>query len=112
VLPTSKRRRSASRSRRRLLLLAVGAVLAALLYYRPVHAYLKTRDSLSQRTAEVRGLATEKHALEQRLALTGTESTLVRRARRLGLVKPGERLFIVKGIGAWRRAQQLAHKAR
>ncbi len=26
---------------------------------------------------------------------------LVREARRLGLVKPGERLFIVKGISAW-----------
>jgi hypothetical protein len=27
----------------------------------------------------------------------------VREARRLGLVKPGERLFIVKGIAAWRK---------
>jgi hypothetical protein len=26
----------------------------------------------------------------------------VREARRLGLVKPGERLFIVQGIDAWR----------
>ena len=28
---------------------------------------------------------------------------LVREARRLGLVKPGERLFIVRGIPAWRK---------
>jgi hypothetical protein len=28
---------------------------------------------------------------------------VTREARRLGYVKPGERLFIVKGIGAWRR---------
>jgi cell division protein FtsB len=109
VLRTSKRPRWAARSRRRLLLLAAGALLAALLYYRPVHAYLKTRDTLAQRATEVHGLAAEKHALEQRLALTESESILVRRARRLGLVKPGERLFIVKGIAAWRRAQQLAH---
>jgi hypothetical protein len=29
----------------------------------------------------------------------------VREARQLGLVKPGERLFIVKGVEAWKRAQ-------
>jgi len=28
---------------------------------------------------------------------------LIREARRLGLVKPGERLFIVRGIAAWRK---------
>jgi hypothetical protein len=33
----------------------------------------------------------------------GTTEQLVREARRLGLVKPGERLFIVKGIPAWRK---------
>ena len=31
-------------------------------------------------------------------------ATLVRGARRLGLVKPGEHLFIVQGIQEWRRA--------
>ncbi len=30
----------------------------------------------------------------------------MREARRLGYVKPGERLFIVKGINAWRRAHE------
>jgi cell division protein FtsB len=84
-----------------------GAVLAALLYYRPVHSYLKTRDSLAGRTAEVRGLAAEKQTLEARLAQSESGATLVRRARKLGLVKPGERLFIVKGIAAWRKSRQL-----
>ena len=32
--------------------------------------------------------------------------TLAREARRLGLVKPGEQLFIVKGIPAWRAAKR------
>ena len=36
-------------------------------------------------------------------ALAGTSEQLVREARRLGLVKPGERLFIVKGIADWRK---------
>ena len=40
-----------------------------------------------------------KHPLAQqkRIALAGTDEQLVREARRLGLVKPGERLFIVRG---------------
>ena len=32
----------------------------------------------------------------------GTGPDLVREARRLGFVKPGEQLFIVRGIAAWR----------
>ena len=31
---------------------------------------------------------------------------LGREARRIGFVKPGERLFIVKGIVEWRRARR------
>lgn len=79
-------------------------VLLGLLYYRPVHAYLDTKRSLRVRTAEVRDLAARKKDLEERLAEIRSGSTLVRGARRLGLVKPGERLFIVRGIPEWRRA--------
>jgi hypothetical protein len=35
--------------------------------------------------------------------MTSTKA-LEREARRIGLVRPGQRLFIVKGIKAWRRA--------
>jgi cell division protein FtsB len=75
-----------------------------LLYYRPVHAYVETRHSLAERTAEVRTLAATKRTLEQRLVLTQSDATLVRAARQLGLVRPGERLFIVKDIAQWLRA--------
>ena len=40
--------------------------------------------------------------IEHRLATVGTGEQLTREARRLGLVKPGEQLFIVRGIAAWR----------
>jgi cell division protein FtsB len=95
------------RRRRRLArLLTLGVVLLlALLYYRPVRAYLDTRHSLQVRTAEVDALAARKRDLEERLAEIRSGATLVRGARRLGMVKPGERLFIVRGIPAWRRAQ-------
>jgi cell division protein FtsB len=86
--------------------IALGCVLVlALLYYRPVRSYLETRDALAQRRAEVHALADRKQRLEDRLAQTLSGATLVRGARRLGLVKPGERLFIVRGIPEWRRAR-------
>jgi cell division protein FtsB len=85
-------------------LVALGvAVLLALLYYRPVRTYMKTRDTLRERTAEVHELAARKHQLEQRLTEVEQGASLVRGARRLGLVKPGEHLFIVQGIQQWRR---------
>jgi cell division protein FtsB len=94
------------RRRRRLArLFALGiVVLLGLLYYRPVHAYVDTKRTLEARTADVQALAERKKELEERLAEIRSGSTLVRGARRLGLVKPGERLFIVRGIPEWRRA--------
>ncbi len=79
-------------------------VLLGLLYYRPVRAYLHTRDAVAARAAEVDTLSAKKHQLEERLAEIRSGATLVRGARRLGLVKPGEQLFIVRGIPEWRRA--------
>ena len=86
-------------------LVALGvAVLIGLLYYRPIRTYVNTRHTLEERTAEVHALAARKHQLELRLAQTEQGSSLVRGARRLGLVKPGEHLFIVQGIQQWRHA--------
>jgi cell division protein FtsB len=85
-------------------LLALGGVLlVAFLYWKPAHAYLRTKHTLEARQADVRALRAEKTRLEKRLAQAGTRQQLIREARRLGLVKPGERLFIVRGIPAWRK---------
>jgi cell division protein FtsB len=84
-------------------LLALGGVaLLAFLYWKPVHTFLHTRQQLDNRQAEVRSLAAERRDLQRQIAEVGTGGALVREARRLGLVKPGERLFIVRGIDAWR----------
>jgi cell division protein FtsB len=86
-------------------LVALGvAVLLALLYYRPVRTYVNTRHTLERRTAEVHALSARKQQLEKRLIEIEQGASLVRGARRLGLVKPGEHLFIVQGIQQWRRA--------
>jgi cell division protein FtsB len=85
---------------------AVAALLlVGFLYYRPVQAYVRAQDALQERATEVRHLTAERTKLRRRLALDGSGATLVREARRLGLVRADERLFIVKGIAAWRRAR-------
>lgn len=104
-----KRRMQARRTRRRPPLmrwLAVATILVVgLLYYRPLKSYLDTKASLEERAAQVRTLRAERDELARKVAESDTPDALARRARRLGLVKPGERLFIVKGIDEWRARQ-------
>lgn len=90
--------------RRALLLVAVAVV--AFLYYRPLRAYVDTHREVQRREAAVRALRAQKAKLERQLKAAATPEALAREARlQLSLVKPGERLYIVKGIDAWRRAQ-------
>ena len=85
------------------LLAIAGVVLVAFLYWKPTRTYMHTKAELQTRKAEVRELRDERARLQQRIAQADTGSQLVREARRLGLVKPGERLFIVRGISTWRK---------
>ncbi len=91
-------------------LLAIGAVaLVAFLYWKPTRSYESTKQELQVRRAQVAALQAEKAKLERRIALAGTSAELTRQARLLGDVKPGERLFIVRGINAWRKAHRPKH---
>ena len=76
------------------------------LYYRPLSSYVETKRELERRAAEVRKLEEERQALERRLAGAEEPTAVERQARRLGLVRPGEKLFIVKGVDAWRRSKR------
>jgi hypothetical protein len=86
------------------LLLVVGVV--AFLYYRPLTTYFETRAAVEARAAEVRELEAVNARLQERLERSATLAALSREARRSNLVRPGERLFIVKGIAEWRQAQR------
>ena len=100
-----RQRRRVPRGRFLLRWLGVGVlVFIAFLYSQPLRSYLSTRDALAKRSAEVRSLREQKLRLERRLEDGDTPAALMREARRLGYVKPGERLFIVKGINSWLRA--------
>ena len=96
--------------------LAVGALLlVALLYYRPLKAYVDARGEQSKRQAVVHQLRAEKARLEHRLGTSMSLATLSREARALGYVRPHEHLFIVRGINQWRkheRASMMAHRGR
>lgn len=110
-MPRSQPKRPARRTRRRrpplLRWLAVATILVVgLLYYRPLKSYVETRSALEARAAEVRELRAERDQLARKVAESDTPEALARRARRLGLVKPGERLFIVKGIDEWRQSRR------
>jgi len=94
-------------ARRRLRLLwGIAVVVAAVyLYYRPLSSYIETRNDLSARQAEVETLRQSRSALQLRLVNSSSAKATEREARRLGYVKPGEQLFLVKGVSAWRQEQ-------
>jgi cell division protein FtsB len=108
--PQRKRGRKQARSQRTTILLRwsfIGVVVfVGFLYYRPLATYFETRATVNTRAAEVRELEQLNAELERRVAESETLHALSREARRSGLVRPGERLFIVKGIEEWRKAQR------
>ena len=85
-------------------LLAIGALaLVAFLYWKPAHSYLSAKRELHARNAQLAELRAERAKLQKKIAFANTQPELIRQGRLLGLVRPGERLFIVRGIDAWRR---------
>src|SRR3954451_9701624 len=98
----SRRPPLASIVRRWLAVLVIGMIGYA--YYHPLRSWLETRSQLQSRRAEVGQLAAQRRELQRRLHSSATLDSLAREARRLGYVRPGEHLFIVKGIKAWQKA--------
>jgi cell division protein FtsB len=80
------------------MLMLIGGVL--LLYVGPAHSwYVTWRDAHAKR-AEVRALRAENQRLRSRRAELLRPGTLEREARQLGMVRPGERPYIVQGLGS------------
>ena len=106
------RRAAFGRRRLRLVWLLAAVGLAVYLYYRPIASYLETRDQLATSRADVETLRLVKGELELRLVNSSSVGSIEREARRIGYVRPGERLFVVKGIPAWRKARSAARDDR
>jgi len=106
--PKTRSRKRVPRSKRRLRLLwlTVFVCAAAYLYYQPLSSYFETRGDLEAQRAEVETLRIARAELELRLESATSVEATTREARRIGYVLPGERLYVVKGIPGWRRAQR------
>jgi cell division protein FtsB len=68
------------------------------LYIGPSIAYVETLRESKTRSAEVRTLETENRQLRKRRDALKDPRALEREARRLGMVKPGERAYVIKGL--------------
>ncbi len=90
------RRRRPSRSTLALRWLAVVCLaVIATAYVQPVRGYLDARREVDRQRAEVAALEREQRGLAARTSVARTDEFVERQARKLGLVRPGERLFIV-----------------
>ena len=79
------------------LLLVLLGVLA--LYVGPLRSYVDTWRESKTRSAQVSELERENERLRKRAAELRNPRALEREARRLGMVKPGERAYVVEGLG-------------
>jgi cell division protein FtsB len=80
-----------------------GLVAIALAYVHPLRSYEAARGRVAERRTELAALERTNAGLERRLAESGEDAFVEREARRLGLVRPGEHLYIVKGVKEWRK---------
>ena len=78
------------------LLLVLLGVLA--LYVKPVLSWWSTREESQKRGAEVSALEVENERLRKRRAELKDPRMLEQEARQLGMIKPGERAYVVEGL--------------
>ena len=103
-MPAARSRRPPATTLARRWLAVVLIALIGYAYYHPLRSWFETRGELQSERHEVAQLAAQKKELEQRLQASASVESLARQARRLGYIRPGEHLFIVKGIKAWEKA--------
>lgn len=73
-------------------------VLIAILYVKPLVKIISARGEASQRRAEVVRLKAVNDRLTSRVKALKSPAALELEARRLGMVKPGERAYVIKGL--------------
>lgn len=81
----------------RVFLLAVLFVIM-LMYVSPLTRWVTQRNTAKEDTAELRQLESTNSELKAKLKLLQSPQALEMRARELGMVKQGERSFVVDGL--------------
>jgi cell division protein FtsB len=79
-----------------LLLVLIGVVA---LYVNPARSWFSTLHESKARAAEVAALEKENARLKERSAELKDRHALEAEARRLGMVRPGEKAYVVEGVG-------------
>lgn len=75
--------------------LIVIVLLMAVLYVPPLHSYYKQRKETTAQKAQLQQLGKENRALRARAKALRRDSTIELEARKLGMVKDGERPYVV-----------------
>jgi len=78
------------------LLFVLAGVLA--LYVNPARNYVATWKEANHKQEEVRRLEARNAALRARRRALRRPAAIEREARRLGMVRPGERAYVVRGL--------------
>jgi cell division protein FtsB len=78
-----------------LLVVLLGVLL---LYVGPARSYLSTYHQAQRERAQVAALERENHQLRAKRRALDSPLTVARAARRLGMVKAGERPYVVQGL--------------
>jgi len=73
-------------------------LLVVLLYARPLAEIWSARGEASTRRAELTKLQRENKQLAGRVEALKNPAALEREARSLGMVKPGEKAYVIKGL--------------
>ena len=73
-------------------------VVLVLLYIGPARSYIHTVSESNARSGQVRALEREHARLEARKRALADPAVIEAAARRLGMVRPGERPFVVRNL--------------
>lgn len=94
-----RRRRTSIRWDRvgRAALLLLVAVIV-LLYISPVRHWLAQSETADRQRSELRQLGREQEELQARIAGLRGQDAIEREARRLGMVRPGERAIVIENL--------------
>ena len=68
------------------------------LYVSPARHWLQQSRTAGEQRQELHSLAEENHALEKRVRALRDPGALEREARRLGMVRAGERPYVIEGL--------------
>jgi len=81
----------------RIALLATLIVILCL-YVSPARHWLEQSRTAGEQTRELESLRADNHALKKRVHALHDPSALEREARRLGMVREGERPYVIQGL--------------